>query len=252
MPNWKLINQTLLYDGTFDGLLTIVFDCYTTKTLPQKIASRQTYEPNFLDKPRLIQTDEAKANRIFHGIEKVIGQDALTHSFYCFLCSDANKEITILKYLCDGFEIGPKINQKLTISYVYDVIRMHRKAFGECHRLKGLLRLQEVGPNLFYGSCHPDHAILEPLGHHFMRRLPNQNLMIHDQTHHLCFITNGKTYQIIEDTHLVIPTISKQEKQFQDLWELFFKTIAIPERKNPRCQMQFMPKKYWQDLIEEP
>ena len=31
---------------------------------------------------------------------------------------------------------------------------------------------------------------------------------------------------------------------------MFFKTISIKERKNPRCQMQFMPKKYWKNLLE--
>ena len=35
---------------------------------------------------------------------------------------------------------------------------------------------------------------------------------------------------------------------YQELWKMFFKTISIKERKNPRYQMQFMPKKYWKDL----
>ena len=43
MSNWKLINTTYLYDGTFDGLLTIVFDSYASKTLPQKIVSKNLF-----------------------------------------------------------------------------------------------------------------------------------------------------------------------------------------------------------------
>ena len=43
MSNWKLINKTYLYDGTFYGLLTIVFDSYIHKTLPQKIYNKDTY-----------------------------------------------------------------------------------------------------------------------------------------------------------------------------------------------------------------
>lgn len=49
-----------------------------------------------------------------------------------------------------------------------------------------------------------------------------------------------------------LPCISSSEVAYQELWKLFFNTIAIRERTNPKCQMQFMPKKYWQDLIEEP
>ena len=36
----------------------------------------------------------------------------------------------------------------------------------------------------------------------------------------------------------------------EELWRVFFQTIAIKERKNLRCQQSFMPKKYWQDMLE--
>jgi len=66
MPNWKLINKTYLYDGTFDGFLTIVFDSYATKTLPQKIDTQDTYISNFLDKTKKVETDPLKAQRVFN------------------------------------------------------------------------------------------------------------------------------------------------------------------------------------------
>ena len=33
-------------------------------------------------------------------------------------------------------------------------------------------------------------------------------------------------------------------------WQTFYNTIGIKERKNSRCQMNFMPKKYWPYIIE--
>ena len=48
-----------------------------------------------------------------------------------------------------------------------------------------------------------------------------------------------------------IPNITEKEKEYQILWKTFFDTISIKERKNSRLQMQFMPQKYWQDLIEK-
>ena len=61
----------------------------------------------------------------------------------------------------------------LTLSYVYKVINMRKRALGECHKLKGLLRFIEVGDNMFYASIHPDNNIIEALGHHFINRLPS-------------------------------------------------------------------------------
>ena len=140
----------------------------------------------------------------------------------------------------------------LTISYVFQVICMKRRSFGECHRLKGLLRFQEIGKNLCYASIHPDNNILEPLGQHFINRLPSMNFIIHDKNRNLCFVYDTTKYKIINGSNIKIPAISEDEKFYQDLWKIFFKTISIKERTNPRCQMQFMPKKYWKDLIEEP
>ena len=252
MSNWKLVNVTYLYDGTFNGLLTIVFDSYSHKTLPQKIVPEEEYTQNFLEKTHYIDTNEEKAKRVFEGIYKNISYEALYNSFYAFLSNSNHKELDILKYLCNGFDIGPKINTMLTISYVFKVINMRKRALSECHKLKGLLRFMEIGENVYYASIHPDNNIIEPLGHHFINRLPSQNFMIHDKNRNICFLYDKKSYQIVDSTNLTIPHITEEEQTYQKLWKLFFKTIAVQERKNLRCQMQFMPKKYWKDLIEEP
>lgn len=116
--------------------------------------------------------------------------------------------------------------------------------------LNGLLRFIKVEDNLFYASIHPDNNIIENLGQHFIRRLPTQNFIIHDKNRNIAFLYNTKEYSIIDSSFITIPCISEEEKKYQDLWSAFFKTIAIKERTNSRLQMQYMPKKYWKDLIE--
>ena len=76
--------------------------------------------------------------------------------------------------------------------------------------------------------------------------------IIHDQNRDLCFMYNSKEYRIIESNNIKLPSVSSDEIAYQELWKLFFNTISIRERTNLKCQMQFMPKKYWKDLIEEP
>lgn len=113
-----------------------------------------------------------------------------------------------------------------------------------------MLRFIKVGDNLFYASIHPDNNIIENLGQHFIRRLPTQNFIIHDKNKNIAFLYNTKEYKIVDSTLLTIPDISENEKMYQELWTAFFKTIAIKERTNARLQMQYMPKKYWKDLVE--
>ena len=52
-----------------------------------------------------------------------------------------------------------------------------------------------------------------------------------------------------EDIHLQFHK-DEDEREMEELWRVFFQTIAIKERKNLRCQQSFMPKKYWQDMLE--
>lgn len=250
MFNRKSLNITYLYDGTIEGLFSIIFKCYLDASIPCAIYPEKDFEPNFIEQSIFIPTEEEKADRISKGILNTISYLTAYNTYYSFLCSEKGKEMSIVKYLLDGFQIGPRINNRLSIDYVFDVHRMRKKTFGECHRLKGLVRLSEISPHLFYGKFHPDNAILEPLGHHFMQRLSAENLILHDKNRNLLFLYNTKEYKIIDGSGFIVPDITEKEKEFQELWKTFFHTISIKERSNSRLQMQYMPKKYWKDIIE--
>ena len=49
MFNWNTINKTYVYDGSFEGLLSIVFNCYISKNIPLKIIEKSNLEINFLE-----------------------------------------------------------------------------------------------------------------------------------------------------------------------------------------------------------
>lgn len=256
MSNWKSINQVFLYDGTFEGLLTIVFDCYISQELPLKIIPETDYLPNILDELFIVPTDYEKSSRVFSGISKNISDETLYNAYYAFLSANCNgichnKEIEILKYLLGGFIIGPKINTMLSIDCVLNVMKLRKNVLGEAHRLKGLVRLQEIGNNLFYSSIHPENNIIENVGKFLIRRFPTQNLILHDKNRGIAFLYNTKDYTMIDvPDNMIQPSITNNEKYFQSLWKTFFKTIPIKERTNKRLQMQYMPQKYWQDLVE--
>jgi len=53
-----------LYDKTFDGLLTAVFDAYFRKTFPDALLSEGDALPLFCDDLHTVVTDEEKAARV--------------------------------------------------------------------------------------------------------------------------------------------------------------------------------------------
>lgn len=251
MFNWKSIDTVYLYDGSLEGLFTIIFDCYVSKEIPSTITTESAYLNSLFEDPVFIKTDYTKSSRIFHGITKNISDEALYNASYAFLSCQSGKEMAILQYILNGFIIGPKINTMLSIDYVFEVFRLRKNVFGESHRLKGLVRFMEISHNLFYSSIHPDNHVIEHVGNHFIRRFPTQNFILHDKNRNIAMLYNQRDYCIIDTpASLQITQFSEEEKKFQSLWKTFFQTIAIKERTNPRLQMQYMPKKYWQDLVE--
>ena len=44
--------------------------------------------------------------------------------------------------------------------------------------------------------------------------------------------------------------LSSDETRLKNLWLAFFETIAIEARKNPKLQIQNIPKRFWADTVE--
>lgn len=54
-----------------------------------------------------------------------------------------------------------------------------------------------------------------------------------------------------EESNIRKNFVDDDEELFQqELWKSFFKVIGINDRKNKKVQINFMPKKYWEYIIE--
>ena len=58
------------------------------------------------------------------------------------------------------------------------------------------------------------------------------------------FYVSGEKFTYLENEKI------QTEEEFEELWKTFHKTIAIQERTNKKCQQNFMPKKYWKNMLE--
>jgi len=90
------------------------------------------------------------------------------------------------------------------------------------------------------------------LAPHFKTRLPNDNWIIHDLSRGIGAVYDKEKNDYIlcglENSSEIIH--SEEENAFRKIWQRYWKEIAIPERKNPKCQLNFMPKRYWKHLTE--
>ena len=63
-----------LYDKTFEGLLTAVFEAYRLKKFPDSIIKEEDTLPLFYDETYTVITDDEKAERVWKSLGKKLSK----------------------------------------------------------------------------------------------------------------------------------------------------------------------------------
>jgi len=105
---------------------------------------------------------------------------------------------------------------------------------------------------IFIADCEPVTCSLPLIAEHFVERLPNQNFIIFDRKRKICIIHTVGYEWSLQPYDALFEDSWQFETSFEQLWQIYFKTLAIPERINPKLQQGNMPKRYWKYLIERP
>lgn len=240
-----------IYDGSFDGLLTSIYEAYYRRENIDDIVPEDTMEENFLVQKFFISTDREKARKVYEAIGNKISEEALRKVFYTYLSELPGHGITILKYLQLGFKLGPQVDLNLSNDIVLMINNIYDKVAREKHRMLGLVRFRELENGIFYCSIEPDYNIVGLLAPHFASRMANENWAIHDVKRGIGVLYNKEEW-VIKDIEVTDSLMIKEnEEEYQELWKAYFKSIAIQSKINPKLQKRNMPMRYWKHLVEK-
>ena len=239
-----------VYDGSFEGILTAVYEAYYRRENPEQILSAQNITVNLFDSYKYIVSDREKSDKVYQAIRTKISDAALRKNFHVFLSDDNDKATHIYRYLRLGFLYGPMIDNHLQEECVSTVQQISRRVTFECHRFNGLIRFMKMERDIYYARFEPDHNITILLAPHFAKRLSDQNWIIHDTKRGIAVIYNQKEWMLTDHLPEVLPELSEHEKSLQNIWQEYYQSIAIAERKNLRLQKNMMPYRYWKNLTE--
>ncbi len=238
-----------LYDGTADGLFSAISWILEEEPDPQQVALAGRKDTLFED-GFFINTDAIQAEALFFRLRRNAPDAA--HTLYSFMLAEKEEmESSLLHYISLAFIHGDKVNGYLTHPAVRDIVSVAKKAGRELHRMKGLLRFEKLRDGAYLAKMEPDHNIIHPLAYHFSRRLRAQHWFLYDVRRRTAARWNQGVLQFGTIEQFTAPALSDDEKKVQALWQAFFKTIAIPDRKNPRPQKSNMPMNYWKYLTEK-
>lgn len=241
-------NLIYLYDGSFDGLLCCVFESYDKKEIPADIFSPDTAQTVLLPQKEVV-TDPKKSARVLISIPKKMGADALDFIRHAFLTCLPQKELYILLFLRMGFRFGPSVMNMLADDVVNTLFKAVKHLNNEAHLLKGFIRFS-VFNGALAAEIEPKNIVLPLLTLHFRERYPEERFLIYDRTHAMALIYQPYRPEIIPVDDLQLPEPDEEERAFRELWRLFYNTIEVQGRHNPKCRMSHMPKRYWKYMTE--
>lgn len=251
--------QTLIYNGSFEGLLCAVFDVYDYKYADVTICTGENFKGNIFDKVHMANDNAQHAKRVWKGLEKKLTPEALKSLYRAFLSEGDGIENNILHYIQYVFSSAVAIEKDYSHPAVIAITQTAKKVWREKHRMEAFVRFQKTGDGLYYAIIEPDYNVLPLLANHFKKRYADQPWLIYDAAR-----KEGLYYdlQSVQEVSIafneaaqmgknVAAVYDAEEKEYQQLWQTYFKSVNIAARKNTRLHIQHMPKRYWKYLVEK-
>ena len=237
------------YDGSFDGLLTVIYIAYNDRENKiLRVSAKAEQLILALDDIHII-TDFSKARRVEKSICDKLSYNFLNSIRACFLSCDKNKDTVIIHTVYKALKYGEEILNSLD-DHAFYMNKLVKQVLNERHRYLGLLRFKEMKDGIMFSTIEPKNNILPILISHFKNRMKREKIAIFDKGRKMIVYYDGKKAEIFFVESLEIEW-SDEEIEYSELWKTFHKSISIKERENKKLQQSNIPKYYWKHLIED-
>lgn len=250
--------KTIAYDGTFPGFLcaaesTGIYHSdsrhsnylFTDKSNPQHELAEHVQE---------ITTDKDKAREAFRMIRRKAGSVAASMLHYAFMSEKRGREELLLTFILRALKHGTEVCNMHGNPDIKTVMEWSNAVCREKHRYMGILRFREAAPGLLRADFKPRYHICPLLSDHFSERMRTEFWMIADmERNYAVFHCPDKKETLrlkdAKEIEKICPP-DLPDTEYEVLWQKYFQAMEIPERKNSKCQSNFIPKRDRDYMVE--
>lgn len=273
-----LTNTAYCHDGTLEGLFSAIFEAYARHEDPLDVAPQATLQPRLGQTVRYIETDLEHALRVQRGVKRTCGTAAYDAVMQASLSDNPDAGTIVYRFIryamaqnrpqsCAGCKkrnscSGPSTalscprNRKkgvlddLAHPCVEPLHRLARAVSFERHRMLQFLRFEQLENGVWLARCNPNASVVPLIMDWFSGRFNTQPFIIYDEVHHLAGVYEGKDWYLVPTNELQVPGRAANEELMQAAWKRFYRTVAVEARYNPELRRQFMPKRFWKNILE--
>ncbi|KAB1230266.1 TIGR03915 family putative DNA repair protein [Chryseobacterium viscerum] len=249
---------TLLYDGSFDGLFTAIFEVFEYRYQDVEIANRERFhQENIFAEIHEVITQPEKSERVVNKLEQNIGKFGIHQLLKVFLSEDPELENLILSAVRQSIK-HPAVNilENFADSDILKISKICKSVDRERHRMTAFVRFEKMKDDVFFAKIDPDFNVLPLIRKHFNDRYQDQKWMIYDLRRNYGILYDLESCDFFSpdeklDFNQYQQKFHDEEKNYQTLWQRYFTKTNIVERKNMKLHIQHVPKRYWKYLTEK-
>lgn len=236
--------KVFLTEKNLSGVLSALYYSFTRNSFPDDVKEITLSERNFTDEYIVIEPDNSKSERVKNGVINYGGYRSLNAAKICLLSCEENAIKIAYEFLKLTLERRSCVIEDLSEKAVIDFLYAVNKVLYERHRFTGFIRFKETESGILYAPYSPDNDITALLMPHFIRRFPALPFVIHDLKRNVVGISDGKSFKIVKTERTAEISLSGSEKEWENLFRSYYKTVSIKERKNLKQQDNFLPRRY--------
>ena len=249
----------VLYDGSFEGLLTAVFEIYEYQIELPQIVNAEHAAGSLFGQIHRVHTDRDKAGRVYKKLKQKLTSNALSQLYKTYLSELRDIENAIFRYIKYVLASKSAVENNFAHPDVLLLQQTGRKVHREKHRMEAFVRFQLTKDGLYYCIIQPDFNVLPLISDHFEKRYADQRWMIYDSLRKYGIYYDLHTTQEIKmnfdadpnDKNTLKEITDEKEGMYQQLWRTYFNNVNIAARNNIKLHIQHVPKRYWRYLTEK-
>ncbi|MCR5845904.1 MAG: TIGR03915 family putative DNA repair protein [bacterium] len=250
MSSFAPDNRIYEYDGSMEGLFTCFSLLVSNRIMPFDIAPPSRPQLSLFSESVAVATDVERAYAMAGEMRRFFGNDEFERLRMTYFSSVEAKEMIAFRYIALACDKGKFTWCDLTNPVVAEYEKTWRAVCNERHKMLQFARFSKMEGGVYFAKINPSANVVPLIMQHFAKRFNTQAFMIYDEVHKLAGISQSGEWSLVDGSNLTIPDVAEDELAYQSMWRTFYDSICNEQRINPRVRMNFMPKKYWKNILE--
>lgn len=212
------------------------------------------YQREFFAEYRDARDERELAQKVADTVNRKLSPEVWRWVQYALMADASDKAQAIFVFLRCAFGVGKEVLNQYARPEVMRVYELQRMVGRETQHLCGFVRFADTWAGVLVAGLTPRHRQIPLLAPHFADRFPQERFLLYDKKRKEAAVhePGAGWYLTCTDRIDLLESLIRESEQdiFGELWQAFFRAIAIEQRENPRCQGNLLPRRFRGDMTE--